>query len=124
MNLFFNELIFGGLAYVFRISDRCSFKEHFSMYCPGCGATRALNELLSGHLFLSVKYNPIVLFIVLDAILIFTSLLIERKDGKVIRWRRFRFWATIAFAAAWLFISVYRDYLFVTYGVDLLGDFS
>lgn len=94
------------------------------MYCPGCGATRALNELLSGHLFLSVKYNPIVLLAILDTILIVCSLLVERRDGKVTRWRRFRFLGSMAFAVIWLFISVYRNYLLVAYGVDLLGDFS
>lgn len=38
----------------------CAFQMMFGMYCPGCGGTRALNELLHGHLIRSIWYHPLV----------------------------------------------------------------
>lgn len=47
---------------------RCQFYEKTSLYCPGCGATRALHFLLKGNVLKSVYYHPIVLFAVMYVI--------------------------------------------------------
>ena len=38
----------------------CMFVLVFGMYCPGCGGTRALSALLSGHPLQSFLYHPAV----------------------------------------------------------------
>lgn len=30
------------------------------LYCPGCGGTRAVSELIKGHILLSLRNNPLV----------------------------------------------------------------
>jgi hypothetical protein len=36
----------------------CPFHRLTGLYCPGCGSTRALYQLLHGHLSQAVAYNP------------------------------------------------------------------
>lgn len=38
----------------------CIFHKATGLYCPGCGGTRALLALLSGHPVLSFLYHPLV----------------------------------------------------------------
>lgn len=39
---------------------RCFFHLATGYYCPGCGGTRALRELLKGHFLRSWYFNPFV----------------------------------------------------------------
>ena len=38
----------------------CLFHEWTGLYCPGCGGTRAIKALLSGHPVLSFLYHPLI----------------------------------------------------------------
>ncbi|MBQ4301356.1 MAG: DUF2752 domain-containing protein [Lachnospiraceae bacterium] len=40
----------------------CVFHELTGLYCPGCGGTRAVIALLSGHPWISFLYHPIVIY--------------------------------------------------------------
>lgn len=42
----------------------CMFRTITKIYCPGCGGTRAVYLLLTGHPILSFLYHPIVLYTV------------------------------------------------------------
>jgi len=55
----------------------CLLYEHLGIYCPGCGGTRSVWALLSGDVFLSVYYHPIVLYCVL---IIGTYLILQTID--------------------------------------------
>ncbi len=35
----------------------CSFLKNTGMYCPGCGATRAVFSILHGRFIMAVRYN-------------------------------------------------------------------
>lgn len=39
----------------------CYTRRIFGIYCPGCGMTRALHQLLNGHLLASLRYNALLL---------------------------------------------------------------
>lgn len=47
-----------------QIMPPCVFRTLTGFYCPGCGGTRAVLELLHGNLFHSFYYHPIVLYTV------------------------------------------------------------
>lgn len=38
----------------------CFFNQLTGFYCPGCGGTRSVRQLLKGHILKSVYYNPVV----------------------------------------------------------------
>ncbi len=40
----------------------CFFYQLTGLYCPGCGGTRAVLELLKGHVLLSLWYHPVVAY--------------------------------------------------------------
>lgn len=40
----------------------CLFNRVTGLYCPACGGTRAFSALIHGHLLLSIRLNPIVLY--------------------------------------------------------------
>lgn len=56
----------------------CSIYNHFGIYCPGCGCTRAFNELIHLNILKSVYYNPAVLYGVSMSILYVFTQTIDR----------------------------------------------
>ena len=60
-------LIFAGLFVFsvevlgFHIPGGCLFHLVTGFYCPGCGGTRAVRAMLSGHFLQSLYYHPAVL---------------------------------------------------------------
>lgn len=40
----------------------CIFRRVTGMYCPGCGGTRAVVELLKGNILRSLWYHPVVVY--------------------------------------------------------------
>jgi hypothetical protein len=41
----------------------CVFYKMTGLYCPGCGSMRAMHFLLTGSIFLSLRCNPLVIFL-------------------------------------------------------------
>mgnify|MGYP001135663182 CR=1 FL=1 len=60
----------------------CLFRLLTGFYCPGCGGTRALWALLSGHPLLSFLYHPLVPYSTLTAVWLLGSRLLYRRTGK------------------------------------------
>ena len=42
----------------------CAVYNTLGIYCPGCGATRAVYSLYNGEILKSIYYNPIILYLV------------------------------------------------------------
>lgn len=63
-------IVFSVVLYITYISKfvkipECSFYKTFGVYCPGCGATRAVYSLYYGEILQSIYYNPLILYLVL-----------------------------------------------------------
>lgn len=43
-----------------RLGVHCLFRHFFHIPCPGCGMTRALVSLATGHVAAAVSYHPMV----------------------------------------------------------------
>lgn len=54
--------IFGFIKKLLGIGMPCAFHSLTGLYCPGCGGTRAVRELLYGDLRMSFQYHPLVLY--------------------------------------------------------------
>ncbi|HUI07284.1 MAG TPA: DUF2752 domain-containing protein [Verrucomicrobiae bacterium] len=39
----------------------CPLHQMTGLWCPGCGSTRALHELLHGHLLMAFRFNPLAI---------------------------------------------------------------
>lgn len=65
----------------------CWIYENFGIYCPGCGCTRALINLVQGNIIKSLYYNPTVLYTVIVLIIYLvgnTIAKVLKKDSKYI----------------------------------------
>ena len=69
----------------------CRFKEVTGLYCPGCGGTRAVKALFSGHIIKSVIYHPFVPYCVLMWIVYEGSHLLEMIHVPKAKGMRFRY---------------------------------
>ncbi len=86
----------------------CFFHKTTGLLCPGCGALRAMHQLLHGHLATAFRFNPVLVF----------SLPILAWIGARYRWRKARnepaalglrpFWLWLILVAV-LVVSVLRN---------------
>ena len=102
----------------------CPMHDLFGIYCPFCGGTRAVAELLNFNLAGAVRANPafiifLLLFAVLDvraAFMIFSKSCGAEK--KVIP-----AWAGIFIAAIFILWFIIRNFFLIFLKIDFLGDF-
>lgn len=80
----------------------CLYQMMTGLYCPGCGGTRAVRALLSGHPVLSFLYHPVVPYMAAVAVWAAASWILYFATGN----RRFRpeLDDRIAYAAAGIVI--------------------
>ena len=84
----------------------CYWLTHFGYYCPGCGGTRAFENLLYGHIIKSFIYHPFVIYILSLIILSFFSIIIY-----------FITRANILFFELKIKHFVYADFIFIIYWI-------
>ena len=98
----------------------CLFHWLTGLYCPGCGGTRAVKYLLTGHLMLSLRYHPLVLYGVTVLAGAMLSTWITGKAGQrkwhLGRKNTFVYIGVVILIVNWLF----KNYMLVVKGVDLL----
>lgn len=102
----------------------CGLKTFFHLYCPGCGGTRALEQLLNFRLVESFLSNPLVLFMAVTLIYYWlkTLILLMVKHGDA----RFRIHMGVLWAFLIIMIGfcVIRNFLLLNYGIDYLGELA
>lgn len=103
------------------ISQGCSFKTKFHIYCPGCGGTRALKALLQFHPIKSLYYNPIVIILIITIIILVILKTREKRYNKSVYKIRKR--VLNSFLVTWLIYFIFRNILLIYFGIDFLGDF-
>lgn len=106
------------------IGNGCFIRNSFHIYCPGCGGTRAVVELLHLHFFQSLYDNPVPICLILDVILMVTTWHIEKKTSQYGRYLRFRRYSKVLFLVILFGFTIVRNYLLIFQGIDMLGDFT
>ena len=102
----------------------CGFHDFLRLYCPGCGGTRAINELLSLHIKSSFLANPIVIYIAAVGMYYYISAFytfIIKKDGKIhYKLSTHLLWIALGIVVGFF---VLRNVLLLFWNIDYLGDF-
>ena len=60
-------------------NDSCVLYKVFGIYCPGCGGTRAVTELLHGSILKSLWYHPVVGY----AVFLFSGFMVSHTLRKL-----------------------------------------
>ena len=123
-------LLAGAIAYFFYylISlyttvpfSHCFLREWFGIYCPLCGGTRCLWELVHLHVWSALRYNAYVVLLVLLFLLWEIATLIRFSMGKKYFFQIPK-WVFILLGVLLLLFFAIRTTLLLKYGIDWIGD--
>ena len=98
----------------------CLFRLLTGFYCPGCGGTRALWALLSGHPLLSFLYHPLVPYSALTAVWLLGSRLLYRRTGKEKYWRELTL-PYVYFGIGLIVLNFLIKNILLARGIDVLA---
>lgn len=123
-------LLVGALVYplyhywVFHFStpfSHCFLKEFFGIYCPLCGGTRCLYELLHFRFLPALRYNAYVVFAVFLCLVWDLATLIAFLRGRKTFFRIPK-WVYILLTVLLFLFFALRTVLFFAFGIDWIGD--
>jgi Protein of unknown function (DUF2752) len=82
----------------------CMFHQITGLNCPGCGSTRALHELLHGHVLAALHSNALLMLTLPFVIWLTARFLIRRRRGQTT--------ADIVIRPSWLWIFLVATVIF------------
>ena len=98
----------------------CPFKFLTGLYCPGCGGTRAVWLLLTGHILLSIQYHPLVFYMAFMAAVEVVGYCLAKKLRRPGLYLG-RYGLVVSVGVAIVLINwIFKNYMLVVRGVDLL----
>jgi Protein of unknown function (DUF2752) len=107
-----------GAALLFRFSPQqysfypsCPFYALTHHYCPGCGATRAIAELLHGHVGTALHFNAAVTLLLPLLLWYFARLYWEAVQENRLEWPQIPEWSWKAALVCLAFFATVRDLL-------------
>ena len=105
-----------GAAFLYRYSPqehsfypRCPFYALTHHYCPGCGATRAVAELLHGHVAAALHFNTAVTVLMPVLLWYFARMYWTAVRENRVEWPQIPEWSWRAALAFVLLCTVVRD---------------
>lgn len=99
----------------------CILHDWVFLYCPLCGGTRALADLLRFDLLQAVRDNAFVALVALVAVVHYVVAWVRLLRGQATLFR-FLAWEWIAFGALLIAFGILRNVLMIRFGIDALGD--
>lgn len=98
----------------------CLFHTVTSLYCPGCGGTRAVEALLQGRILESLHYHPVVLYgAVLYSWYMISNTLQYVSRGRVKLAMQYRTWYVWAGIAILVLQTLWKNAMLLLYGRSL-----
>lgn len=100
----------------------CVFHDLFHVYCPSCGGTRAILELLRFHPVRSFLALPVVPLGAVAGLVLYVRAWVAfvRREKKLLWLPGWLIWS---FLGLYLLYGLVRAVLLVGFRIDLLGDF-
>lgn len=99
--------------------SRCWVWEHWRVYCPGCGGTRALIALARGQLGAALRYHPPVVITLALAGVYLLSQTVWRLRGRRGWVLHYRPWWPAAIVGLFLANCLVRNALWLGFGILL-----
>ena len=99
----------------------CILHDLFHVYCPTCGGTRALEAMLRLDILQAIRFNALVVLLVLALFAWNVLALIRLLRGEKALYR-IPVWSWIAVGGAILLFGIVRNVLMIAWGIDPLGD--
>lgn len=98
----------------------CPFKFLTGFYCPGCGGTRAVRLLLTGHILLSIQYHPLVFYTAFMAAVELIGYGLAKKLRRPGLYLG-RYGLVVSVGVAIVLVNwIFKNYMLAVRGVDLL----
>ncbi len=94
---------------LYHFYPQCPVFRYLHLYCPGCGATRALAALLHGQLLAALHYNALVVFLTPPALYLLAKTYIRILRGHPFSWPQLSPAATNIFLFAALIFATIRN---------------
>ncbi len=92
-----------------RLSPGCIMLQASGFYCPGCGGTRAVYDLVHGDIAAAARMNALVTFLVVPLGVLALAYWVLRAGGWI-RWQvRLPLWTAYAAVAFMLAFTVVRN---------------
>jgi hypothetical protein len=88
---------------------RCPFYALTGHYCPGCGATRAIAELLHGHVAAALHFNAAVTVLLPMLLWYFGTMYWTAVQDNRVEWPQVPQWSWRAALACVLLFGIARD---------------
>lgn len=101
---------------------KCSFKEKFSLYCPGCGGSRSLVALLTLRPLRSFLLFPALLVTVAILIDLYVRVTLSFIKNNEIYIKKFKLSLLIIIPVIIILNFFLRNILLI-FGIDIIGDF-
>lgn len=97
----------------------CTFLSLTGLYCPGCGGTRAFNELIHFHILKSFYYHPFVPYSIFAYLLFTVNSFLYRHNKKCIE--KLNPFALIIIGGALIFLNVFfKNAVVLIWGIHLI----
>lgn len=101
----------------------CIIRKLFHIYCPGCGGTRAVYQLLQFHILKSLYLNPVPICMLISMIVLLYTYRLKKKVGISSFYFRIRIvTAKITLCIIFLNFTI-KNILLLVFKMDLLGNF-
>ena len=98
----------------------CSFRRTTGLYCPGCGGLRSSLAFMKGEIVGSVRYNPVVPYVVFALGLYLLLMLKYRFDKKLKPGFKYALISLLLGIGIAMVNFVVKDYYLIVKGIDLL----
>lgn len=100
--------------------QECQLHLWTGLYCPGCGATRAVTFLLHGDIRNSLFYYPAVAPTGMFMILYVMSHTISKMTKGKIKSMRYRWWYVLVPAGLIVVNCIWKNYYYIVKGISLI----
>lgn len=98
--------------------EPCLLRELTGLYCPGCGGTRALRNMLHGNVIISIIWHPVVIYMFYLAWLYTVSYLVKKVSGGRIENVRVRAWHFFVLVGLLILNFIVKNILLAGFGIS------